>query len=156
MKAIIVVLLTAILMSNKAYAQKISANKVPAAVLSGFKAKFPNVTRASWEMENENKYEANFKLNSNKTSVCFTNNGEWIETESEIKVSALPAKIQATLAKDFTGFKVDEVSMVESAKNGSGFEAEIEKADEEFEVLFSADGQLISKTKEQEEKRKKD
>jgi hypothetical protein len=154
-KKIIYLLLTAALMSNTAYAQKIAADKVPAAVKSAFKAKFPSVTKSSWEME-KSEYEANFKLNGEEMSANFDNTGKWLETETEIKVSALPAPVQSALRKDFPGFKINEASKIESVKNGNGFEAEIEKGEETFDVLFTVDGKLLSKTKMEQEKGDKD
>ena len=156
MNRIIIVLLTAALMSNAACAQKISADKVPAAVLSAFKAKFSNATKTSWEMENTNEYEAGFKLNGEEVSANFDNTGKWLETETEIKVSALPAAVQAALTKDFAGFKIEEASKIESVKNGNCFEAEIERGEETFDVLFTRDGKVLSKTKVEEEIGEKD
>jgi len=127
MKKIIYLLLTVALMSNAAFAQKISADKVPTAVTSAFKAKFPTITKADWEIENANEYEACFKLNGEEVSANFDKTGKWLETETEIKVSALPAPVQSTLSKDFAGFKINEVSKIESVKNGNCFEAEIER-----------------------------
>ena len=143
-------------MSNAACAQKISADKVPAAVTSAFKAKFPNATKTNWEMENANEYEAGFKLNGEEVSANFDNTGKWLETETEIKVSALPAAVQAALTKDFAGFKIEEASKIESAKDGNCYEAEIEKGEETFDVLFSPDGKMLSKTKLEKEKDEKD
>lgn len=145
-------LLIAVSMCNTACAQKISADKVPATVTSAFKAKFPTATKTSWEMEKTNEYEAGFKLNGSEMSANFDNSGKWLETETEIKVSALPASVQSALSKDFAGFKINEASKIESAKNGNCFEAEIEKGEETFDVLFSADGNMLSKTKMEKEK----
>ena len=156
MERIIYLLLTAALMSNAACAQKISADKVPAAVTSAFKAKFPNATKTSWELENANEYEAGFKLNGEEVSANFDNTGKWLETETEIKVSALPAAVQAALTKDFAGFKIEEASKIDSAKNGNCYEAEIEKGEETFDVLFAPDGKMLSKTKLEKEKDEKD
>jgi len=143
-------------MSNVACAQKISADKVPATVTSAFKAKFPNATKTSWEMESANEYEAGFKLNGEEVSANFDNTGKWLETETEIKVSALPASIQSALSKDCAGFKINEASKIESVKNGNCFEAEIEKGEETFDVLFTVDGKMLSKTKMEKEKGEKD
>lgn len=156
MKIIIYLLLTIALMSNAAYAQKISADKFPAAVTSAFKAKFPNATKTSWELENANEYEAGFKLNGEEVSANFDNTGKWLETETEIKVSALPDAVQAALTKVFSGFKIEEASKIESVKNGNCFEAEIERGEEIFDVLFTLDGKVLSKTKVEEEKGEKD
>ncbi len=152
MKKVIYLLLTAALMSNAACAQKIAADKIPPAVLSAFKANFPTATKISWEMESANEYEAGFKLNGEEVSANFDNTGRWLETETEIKTSALPDAVQAALAKDFAGFKIEETSKIESVKNESCFEAEIEKGEESFDVLFAPDGVMLSKTKMEEEK----
>ena len=154
MKKTMFVLLTAALMSNAACAQKISADKVPAAVSTAFKTKFPSATKINWEME-KSEYEANFNLNGVETSANFDNTGKWLETETEIKTSALPTAIQSTLAKDFAGFKVNEASKIESVKNGNCYEAEVEKGEETFDVLLTAEGKVLNKTKV-EEKEKKD
>ncbi len=156
MKRIIIVLLTVTLVGNAAYAQKISADKVPAPVASAFKAKFPNATKTNWEMENANEYEACFKLNGEEISANFDNTGKWLETETEIKVSDLPSPIQTVLKRDFSGFEVEEASKIENLKNGNCFEAEIEKSEETFDVLFTPDGKVLSKTKVEEEKGDKD
>ena len=155
MKKIIFALLTVAIVSNSVSAQKISADKVPVAVTAAFKAKFPTVLKTSWEMENKTEFEANFHLNGVETSANFDKAGKWLETEIEIKVAALPNTIQSAITKDYAGFKINEASKIESIKNGKCFEAEIEKGEETFDVLFSAEGKVLNKTKV-EEKEKKD
>lgn len=54
MKKIILLLLSAAFMSLAVNAQKITTDQVPASVASAFKAKFPDVTKTIWEMENGN------------------------------------------------------------------------------------------------------
>ena len=110
MKRIIYLLLIAALISNMGCAQKIATDKVPTVVTSAFKAKFPNATKTSWEMENANEYEAGFKQNGDEVSANFDNTGKWLETETEIKISALPVAVQNALSKDFAGFKIEEAS----------------------------------------------
>ncbi len=156
MKNTFILLVIALLSITNVYAQKIAADKVPTAVVSAFKAKFPTAAKTSWEMENKNEYEANFKLNSEEVSANFDNTGKWLETETEIKISDLPPAIQSILSKDFAGFKSGEASKIESAKNGNCFEVEIEKGKETFDVLFTPDGKVLSKTKVDEEKGGKD
>lgn len=154
MKKIFFLLLIAAFGSISTNAQKISSDKVPAAVTSSFKTKFPEVVNAEWEMEKAD-YEASFKKNGVEMSANFDNEGKWLETETEIKVSALPAAVSATLKKDFADYKVDEACKVESVKDGNCYEVEVEKGKESFDVLISTDGKVLSKTKE-EEKDKED
>lgn len=146
MKNMIMVLLCAAAMSTMAYAQKISADKVPSVVSSAFKTKFPNAVKTKWEIENTD-YEAEFKINGEEMSANFDNAGNLLETETEIKVSALPAAVQASLKNDFNGYKINEASKINSAKYGDCYEAEVEKGEETFDVLFTADGKVLNKTK---------
>ena len=154
MKKTILLLFTAVIMSNAACAQKISADKVPAAVTSAFKTKFPTATKPIWEMENKIEFEVNFKRNDEDVSANFDNKGKWLETETKIGVSALPPAIQSTLKKEFAGFKLNEASKIERIKNGNYYEAEIEKDEEAFDVLLSAEGRVVTKTKLKEKEKK--
>jgi len=149
-------MLAAVLITTGAFAQKIQEKDVPAAVVTAFKTKFPTTTKTNWEKENTNEFEAEFKLNGEEVSANFDNTGKWLETETEIKTAALPAAVQATLNKDFAGYKIEEAAKIESAKDGNVFEAEIEKGEESYDVLFTPDGKVLSKTKLEEKKGEKD
>jgi len=147
MKTPLLLLLCAALCLHPAAAQKIANDKVPPAVLSSFKAKFPTATKAKWEMESKTEFEVNFRLDGKEVSANFALSGQWLETETEIKVSNLPAAIRSVLSTDFEGYDIEEASQIESLKNGNCFEAEIEKGGDAFDVLLTADGKIISKTR---------
>ena len=155
MKNIILMLIATLIFMNVGNIQKISPDKVPNAVSTAFKTKFPMVSKVKWEMEKENEYEAIFKLNGKETTANFDNLGKWMETETEIKVSELPQSVQLALKNDFKGFKIEEACKIESAKDGICYEAEIEKGKESFDVIFTQYGKVLSKTKI-DEKEKKD
>lgn len=146
----------ALLVSAGLCAQKINNKKVPAAVISAFKQKFPTATKIKWELESKTEYEASFKLNGTEVSANFDNTGKWLETETEIKVADLPAAIIAILLKDFAGYRIEEIEKIESAKNGNCYEVELEKDKENLEALFTADGKLLSNTKAGNQNGKKD
>jgi len=146
MKKINAVILSAALMSNAAYAQKISAEKVPASVTSTFTSKFPTATKTSWEMEAPDEYEAEFKMNGEEVSANFDKAGKWLETETEIEVSALPASVKEALKRDFADYKVKEAGKIESDKNGNCFEAEIKKGKESYDIIFTPEGKMLSKS----------
>ena len=145
MNKLFIVLLSAALMCNVACAQKLSPDKIPAEVLTAFNSKFPGATKVKWEMEDKTEYEAVFNLNGEETSANFDLTGKWLETETEIKVSALPAVIQEVIAKDFAGFKINEAGKTVTAKDGMQYEVEIEKGEKTFDVLFTSDGKMLSK-----------
>ncbi len=156
MKNKFIMLLSAAFMSISAYAQKISADKVPLEVTKAFKAKFPEAKDTDWEMESTGEYEADFKLNRVEQSATFDQNGKWMETETEIKVSELPAAVQAALKNQFADFKTGEAGRNESVKNEKCYEVEIERGKESYEVLFNEKGEVLSKKAEEENEKDKD
>ena len=155
MKILMTLLLSVALLSSSAFAQKISADKVPAAVSSAFNKKFPTATKIIWSMENKTEYEAEFMFNGEGVSANFDNTGKWLETEIEMKVTDLPETIKTALTKDFDGYRVKEASKMETDKYGKCFEVEIQKGEERFDVLYSADGKILNKEKVQKEKGEK-
>lgn len=142
----------AMAISAASFAQKISNDKVPAAVMTSFKTKFPSVTKSNWEMESASEYEADFDMKGKKHSAKFDKSGNWIETETEIKVAALPKAISAAIAKEFVGYKVEEAEKAETAANGTVYEVKVEKGKEFYDVQVSSSGKILKKEMEKEEK----
>lgn len=147
MKKITILLLWAVFAGQMAFAQTISADKVPAAVTSAFKGKFPGAVSPTWKMKAGKVYEADFKLNNETVSASFDQAGKWQETETALKTTALPAAVQSTLSKVFEGYKINEASKIEQAQKGSCYEAEIAKGTEMYDVQLSPEGKMLSKTK---------
>lgn len=150
MKQIIIVILAVTLITT-AQAQKIAAEQVPSVVTTAFHAKFPTATKVTWEMENKMEYESKFMLNEAEVSANFDLAGKWIETETEIKSSALPASVQTTIKKEYAGYKIKQASNVENAMHGNGYEVEIQMGEESMDVLFSVEGKVISATENEED-----
>ena len=80
------------------FAQKLATAKVPAIIREAFAQKFPAASRAKWELETANMYEVNFRQAKEAFSAKFDQNGNLLETETEIKASGLHA-----FAKMFAG-----------------------------------------------------
>ncbi|MEO5569405.1 MAG: PepSY-like domain-containing protein [Bacteroidia bacterium] len=154
MKKEIMLLIGVAFLCVTSHAQKITADKVPAEVTSAFKAKFPEVKDVDWEMEKANEFEAAFKVSGADQTASFNADGKWMETETEIKVSELPAVVKQSIEKQFPGFKMEEASKVDNAEKGLCYEAEIEKGKETYEVLLNSKGELLSKNVEKEEEDK--
>jgi hypothetical protein len=150
MKNIYIVLLYGAFMNISAYAQKISADKVPSLVAMALKIKFLNAadTDTHWEMEHEKDYEVNFKVNNARQSAVFDATGKWMESESEIKVSELSSAAKESIAKQFPGFKIEEAEKYEDTEHGSCYEVEIEKGKDTFDVLISVTGEVLSQKAE--------
>jgi|GEM_PF-2098874 len=89
----------------------------------------------------------------------FDGTGKWLEPETEIKESNLPKEVSSSVAKNFAGFKLAEVAKTETPDKGLIYEMDLKKDKEEYEVQFSAKGDILSKTplkKEKEEEEKND
>ena len=149
-------MLAASCMSQAIDAQKNSTPKVPADVTSAFHAKYPQAIKPDWEVKNQNEYEAEFKMNNVEYYAQFDGAGHWIETETKVKFSELPSSIQAALCRDFADYKKSAARKIESAVNGNCFEAEVKKGKEEYDLLFSSEGEILSKKKSDDEAEEKD
>ena len=117
--------------------------KIPAAAKSGFAAKFPTAQKVKWSMEKPGEFEAEFTLNDVETSALVDAKGTLLETEAEIKESELPQAVKATIAKDFTGYKLDEIEKVTDMKGTITYEMEVAKGKEKHEVTFDMAGKIV-------------
>ncbi|CAM3563154.1 hypothetical protein FSS13T_06690 [Flavobacterium saliperosum S13] len=144
MKSILIFIATAML-NTTAFAQKITENKIPTAVLVSFKTKFPAATKTTWEMENKSEYEAEFMIDRTKHSAKFTKSGKWMETETEIKIAELPKEVSQTIAKEFAGFSVEKANMAETSNNGTVYKVKVKKGKEIYNVTVTASGKTLKK-----------
>ncbi len=144
MKKIVLMLTAMLLLSGYGYCQKIAADKVPADVKTAFQKKFPTAAKVSYEMEKVD-YEISFTLSGTECSAVFDKDGKWIETETDVKDADLPAKVKATLDKDFAGYKRTESVKLELPWRTDIYEFEVSKDNSKFEVQIDLDGTVLSK-----------
>jgi hypothetical protein len=120
--------------------------EVPAVVNSAFESKYPKAEKVNWGIEEPGEFEAEFKLNGIESSALFDSKGQFLEYETEIKKSALPQAIKATIAKDFADCKIDEVEKSTDTKGVVMYEMEASRGKEKYEISFDANGTLLNKT----------
>jgi hypothetical protein len=133
-------------------AQKLKDAEVPALVKDAFVKKFSDVKKVSWSKEGESEYEAEFMKNGTEYSANFNAQGNWLETETEVKKANVPAAVLATINKEFPGYKIEEIELAETPDTGSVYEFELEKKESNYEVVISKDGKLIKKEEVKEDK----
>ena len=119
-----------------AHAQK----GVPANALSDFKTKFPTAQKVSWDKEDGN-FEAEFKMGATKMSATYSTTGEWLETETGIDITALPATVFMAFKKDHEATKINAVYKIDSAKPIS-YEIEYKDGVKTKEVIYDAQGAI--------------
>ena len=134
-----------LLISLMGYSQEITAEKVPAAVKEAFAKKFPAVTDVKYQMEKTD-YKIAFKDKEVGMSANFNSKGEWLETETIMIESDLPKEVLTSVATNFTGFMITEITKSEGPDNVLNYEMILKKDKEGYEVKFSPKGDILKKT----------
>ena len=142
MKKLIMMSALAVIVSLSTCAQKLDASKVPAAVKASFVKKYPGLT-TKWEKE-DGKYEAGFKQNGNTMSAMFEPNGTFTESETEIKVSELPAGISTYVKEHYKGKTIKGAAKITSADGAVTYEAVVNGKD----VMFDANGKFLKQVED--------
>ncbi len=119
---------------------------VPKAVKIAFKSKYPKAKKVSWEVDSNDYFEANFKLDDKKYRADFNASGQWIETELSIKFKDLPEKVQAAVKKEYDKDDIVEIEQVDSAAKGKFYDIEIDpKGEKQFDIEYNAAGIIIGR-----------
>lgn len=139
MKKSILLFFALIMLSfNAIYGQK----GVPASAITALKQKFPEAKKGKWEKEKNGDFEANFKVNGKSMSATFSPTGEWLETESTIPVSALPALVVAAFKKEHGTATIKAADKIESA-NAISYEIEYKDGLKTKEIVYDAQGVVV-------------
>ena len=123
---------------------------VPAKVKTAFTQKFPNATKVSWDKENANEWEAEFKMNGKDYSANYDNNGNWMETEYRISENGLPSAVKSTLSSKYANSKI-LVAEISETKDGKVYEVLLKTNGEKSEVVLSTDGKVLKQKEEKDE-----
>ncbi|HVX24851.1 MAG TPA: PepSY-like domain-containing protein [Parafilimonas sp.] len=114
-----------------------NAQNVPATVKAAFQKSFPGITVKKWDKEDDG-YEANFAKDGKTMSATFDANGNWKETETDIKVTELPAAVSNYVKANYKGASIKEAAITETVK-GKMYEAEVKGKD----LLFDMQGNFV-------------
>jgi len=150
----ILLLLSVIIASASASAQKIAQENVPPSVAAAFKAKFSIAEKTIWEMDYD-KYEAEFTVGKGEFSAIFDKDGKWLETETYLKPSDLPKAIKEMLSQKYgelSGYKIEEAVKAETEKE-TIYELDIKRGEIFYELAFDEKGQLLREEKKSDTKK---
>ncbi|MES2006077.1 MAG: PepSY-like domain-containing protein [Bacteroidota bacterium] len=131
----------ALMLTIAVTAQKNDA--APAAAKAAFAKAYPNATKVKWEKEDGN-YEVSFVDKGNELSAIYNAKGVLQESEHEMKVSELPANIQAYMKEHYKGITVKGAAKITKADGSINYEAAIKGKD----VLFDANGKFLKESKD--------
>ncbi len=155
MKKIVIVCLAS-LVTSLGYTQKLKESEVPVVVKESFTKRFAKAVEVTWSKESDTEFEAEFKAGGQSQSANFDQSGKWLVTETEIKKAELPQAVMATIAKEFAGFKIEEIEKAETFDSGMFYEVALEKGKVNYEIQISADGQVLKKEEKKEKGEDKD
>jgi len=116
----------AIIFASVSFGQKIDESQVPDVVVKTFKARFTTASSAKWEKE-DSTYSVEFLMEDANTEADFTAKGEWLNTEWEIPAEYAPQDIKDYITKNYSGYKIKEMSVTEYPVDGKLYVVEINK-----------------------------
>lgn len=114
--------------------------KVPDVVKTAFNNKFPNASEVKWEKESKTELEANFKMNNTNVSANFKLDGTWVETETTIPVSELPAPVSKAVNTKYPGGVYNRSERIEKPGGKVMYEVNIKVNGKKKELELNEDG----------------
>lgn len=138
------IMILAVLAIFGLYACGQTGKVVPEKIKTSFAQKFPEASKVKWDKENASEWEAEFMMGGKEYSANYSSAGEWMETEYEIEESEIPADVKANLEKEFSGCKITESEISETA-TGKVYEFELKISGEIMEVSMDLSGNVLKK-----------
>lgn len=123
--------------------------RVPEKVATTFNHQYSNASNVDWDVEENGEWEAEFEVDKKEMSAIFGQNGQWLETETEIEVSQLPEAVTLSLKNNFKDYTIKEVEYLESPKD-KGYELSLNVDKQDIEVLMGKDGKILKQKMEEE------
>jgi Putative beta-lactamase-inhibitor-like, PepSY-like len=123
--------------------QKVNEKDIPDAVKNAFKNKFPDASGLKWEKENKNELEANFKMNNTDVSANFKLDGNWVETETTIPASELPAAVTNAVNRKYPGGVYGRTEKIEKPDAKILYEVNITVNGKKKELELNPDGSIV-------------
>ncbi len=142
-------LLISLFIFSAVIAQDEDMDGAPMNVEKAFKKMFPKAVLTSWEIDEDDNWEASFKMAGKKQSASFNEDGEWIETETVISQKEIPQMVLASLNKNYPKHKITAAELVENS-DGKWYEVEFDRGGSKYEVMFDAKGEIVNEEAEEE------
>lgn len=119
--------------------QSVTPDIIPSPVMDEFTLLYPDAENIKWKMQH-GKYMATFKNNKMITMALIREDGKLLQTETEIKIIALPPQATEYL-QDTSGVKkIESASILENEDGVITFKAFADKT----EFWFYGDGKLFN------------
>lgn len=148
MKTSILILFAAML-SMVSCAQNIPKVNVPAVVVNSFQQKYPKANDVEWKRKGP-LYEVEFEtgLAGNDHTMLLDSLGKISYHKADIAQSDLPDMVKKTISGQYPGYAIHDVEKIENSGAITyivTYKVELKKRSEEWEIVFDADGRILSK-----------
>ncbi|MBD1844361.1 PepSY-like domain-containing protein [Cyanobacteria bacterium FACHB-63] len=134
-----------ILIASLALVSCSPSHAVPNPVQQAFNLKYPGVN-ARWEGKPYG-YEAVFVKDGREYEAEFSRSGQWLETEYEVEADQFSAIVLERVRQQYPGYAVTKHE-IELTPNGTFYEVEIERGNEEIELYFDDRGNPVGNANE--------
>jgi len=126
-------------------------NEIPSVVKAALDEMFDGAKSVKWELNEDNEYESVFKLKRKRMTAKFDPEGNWLETEYEIKNHELPAAVAMAIKLEFAEHEIDGVEKIITPERKESYEVGlIDEKDLTWKVVFTASGKVLEKDLEEE------
>ena len=130
------------LVGTSSYAQFFNSSHVPEGIKENLKTQFPHARKLEWSKES-GAFQAAFNSHHKRIYVLYSSDGTEIAQITQIHKAKLPRNIRKTLRKDYNTFNLVGANVIQTG-NEKGFEAEVMKAKEAYNLIFNERGWLMS------------
>jgi len=125
-----------------AFAQFFNTSHVPEAIRENLEKQFPHLRNLTWSKE-QGGYQASFDTHRKHIYVLYSLDGAEVAQVTEVHKARLPRNVRKTLKKNYNTFQLLGATKIESPE-ANGYEAEIVKGAEAYELVFNERGWLVS------------
>ncbi len=109
-----------------------------------FAKKYPQAKKVSWRIDSNGNHEAHFKENDKKYRADFSSDGNWIETEHNIKFKEMPKAVQDAVEREYDKDDIEEIELVHHPKKGIFYDVELDgKGFKKIDIEYNALGKKI-------------
>ncbi len=117
--------------------------EIPDKVKSALLQKFPTASDVKWGKESSTEFEAEFTQDAKKLSVNFSEEGIWLETETEIAIGDIPEVVKSAFyAKFGKDQKVKSAFKIEKSDAFESYEIEYKSGLLSKEIVFDSKGNV--------------
>lgn len=115
---------------------------VPTELKNVFSSKYPNAVNVKWENK-AGYYVADF-YDGYEASAWYSSDYKWHMTETDIPYAALPDKVKSAFEEsEYASWRKDDVDKLEREGLETVYIIEVENANQEVDLYYSADGVFI-------------